>query len=44
MTEKTKKAPNAWQKHVAEFRKTHPELKFSEVLSEAKKSYQKVKK
>jgi len=37
---KVKKA-NPWIAHVAEFRKKHPEMKYSEVLKKAKDSYKK---
>jgi hypothetical protein len=36
------KKVNPWIKHVAEFRKKHPEMKYSEVLKKAKDSYKKV--
>jgi len=33
--------PTAWNMHVAEFRKAHPELSFKEVLQQAKLTYKK---
>jgi hypothetical protein len=45
--DKKKKSPskprkaNPWIAHVAEFRKKHPEMKYSEVLKKAKDSYKK---
>ena len=38
---KSKRKPTAWNHHVNAFRKSHPDLKFSEVLKEAKKTYKK---
>lgn len=35
---------SAWGKHVAEFRKAHPEIKGKQVFTEAKKTYKKVEK
>ena len=41
---KKEKKPNPWSEHVAEFRKTHPDLSFKEVLKQAKETYTKVTK
>jgi len=38
---KKEQKPNPWREHVAEFRRTHPDLKFKEVLQQAKLTYQK---
>ena len=36
--------PNKWISHVAEFRKKHPKLSYSECLKQAKKTYVKTAK
>lgn len=41
---KKPKKHNPWSEHVAEFRKTHPDLSFKEVLKQAKETYTKVTK
>jgi len=38
---KKKSGPNPWIVHLKEFAKKHPELKYSDAMSEAKKSYNK---
>lgn len=38
---KKEKKPNAWREHVMKFRAEHPELKFKEVLQQAKTTYTK---
>jgi hypothetical protein len=36
-----KKQPTAWNKHVSEFKKKHPDMSFKKVLKEAAKTYKK---
>ena len=36
---KPKRAPSKWMIHVGEFRKKHPDLKYSDVLKKAKETY-----
>lgn len=36
-----KAKPNPWLEHVKQFRKAHPELKFKDVLKQAKATYKK---
>lgn len=40
--EKKTRAPNPWLIHVAAFKKAHPDLKYKEVLKQAKETYVKV--
>ena len=35
---------NKWMKHLKEYAKKHPELKYSECMKQAKKSYSKKQK
>jgi hypothetical protein len=39
--EKKNKKKNPWLVHVAKFRKEHPKMKFTEVLTAAKRTYSK---
>ena len=39
MMEKKKREPTAWNLHVMDYRKKHPELKFKDVLILAKETY-----
>ena len=38
---KKKRMQNPWIKHVMAFKKSHPKLKFADVLKQAKKTYKK---
>ena len=39
--EKQKRKPTAWNLHVMEYKKAHPDLKFKDVLKQAAKTYKK---
>jgi len=39
---KGKRKPNPWLIHVAQFKKSHPKLKYSDILKQAKNTYKKV--
>jgi hypothetical protein len=43
-TEKKPRGPNPWLEHVKLFKKSHPDLKYKDVLVQAKASYKKVEK
>jgi len=41
MPNKNVKKPNPWTQHVKKYRSQHPEMKFSDVLKHAAKTYKK---